>query len=148
MVYDYAYDKPTLVMATKGTLKSEKFNMLFNKYNNHKTYLLPCIELADIIEQNDKRKIREYLDENLKRYKSKVKNVVLGCTHYPLIKDEIQKVLGKVEFFEGSSKLAIHLKDVLKKSNMLETNEGKVTFIDSNDSKEKERRFYNELLGE
>ena len=56
--------------------ESEKFNMLFNKYNNHKTYLLPCIGLADIIEQNDERKIREYLDENLKRYKSKVKNVV------------------------------------------------------------------------
>ena len=148
MVYDYAYDKPTLVMATKGTLESEKFNMLFNKYNNHKTYLLPCIGLADIIEQNDERKIREYLDENLKRYKSKVKNVVLGCTHYPLIKDEIQKVLGKVGFFEGSSRLAIHLKDVLEKLNMLEKNEGKVTFIDSNNSKEKERRFYNELLGE
>ena len=148
MVYDYAYDKPTLVMATKGTLESEKFNMLFNKYNNHKTYLLPCIGLADIIEQNDKRKIREYLDENLKRYKNKVKNVVLGCTHYPLIKDEIQKVLGKVEFFEGSSRLAIHLKDVLEKSNMLEKNEVKVTFIDSNNYKEKERRLYNELLGE
>ena len=147
MVYDYAYDKPTLVMATKGTLESEKFNMLFNKYNNHKTYLLPCIGLADIIEKNDKRKIREYLDKNLEKYKNKVKNVVLGCTHYPLIKDEIQKVLGKVEFFEGSSRLAIYLKDVLEKSNMLETNEGKVTFIDSNDSKEKERRFYNELLG-
>ena len=148
MVYDYAYDKPTLVMATKGTLESEKFNMLFNKYNNHKTYLLPCIGLADIIEKNDERKIREYLDKNLEKYKNKVKNVVLGCTHYPLIKDEIQKVLGKVEFFEGSSRLAIHLKDVLEKSNMLEKNEGKVTFIDSNNSKEKERRFYNELLGE
>ncbi len=147
MVYDYAYDKPTLVMATKGTLESEKFNMLFNKYNNHKTYLLPCIGLADIIEKNDERKIREYLDKNLEKYKNKVKNVVLGCTHYPLIKDEIQKVLGKVEFFEGSSRLAIHLKDVLEKSNMLEKNEGKVTFIDSNNSKEKERRFYNELLG-
>ena len=148
MVYDYAYDKPTLVMATKGTLESEKFNMLFNKYNNHKTYLLPCIGLADIIEKNDERKIREYLDKNLEKYKNKVKNVVLGCTHYPLIKDEIQKVLGKVEFFEGSSRLAIHLKDVLEKLNMLEKNEGKVTFIDSNNSKEKERRFYNELLGE
>ena len=148
MVYDYAYDKPTLVMATKGTLESEKFNMLFNKYNNHKTYLLPCIGLADIIELSDERKIREYLDKNLEKYKNKVKNVVLGCTHYPLIKDEIQKVLGKVGFFEGSSRLAIHLKDVLEKLNMLEKNEGKVTFIDSNNSKEKERRFYNELLGE
>ena len=38
MVHDYAYDKPTLVMATQGTIKSEKFNMLYQKYNNHKTH--------------------------------------------------------------------------------------------------------------
>ena len=31
MVYDYAYDKPTLVMATKGTIESEKFNLLYHK---------------------------------------------------------------------------------------------------------------------
>ena len=29
MVHDYSYDKPTLVMATKGTIESEKFNILF-----------------------------------------------------------------------------------------------------------------------
>lgn len=51
MVYDYAYDEPTLVMATKGTIESEKFSLLFNKFNNHKTYLLQCLGLADIIEE-------------------------------------------------------------------------------------------------
>lgn len=51
MVYDYAYNEPTLVMATKGTIESEKFNLLFNKFNNHKTYLLQCLGLADIIEE-------------------------------------------------------------------------------------------------
>ena len=34
MVYDYAYDEATLVMATKGTIESEKFNLLYKKYNN------------------------------------------------------------------------------------------------------------------
>ena len=32
MVYDYAYDEATLVMATKGTIESEKFNLLYNCY--------------------------------------------------------------------------------------------------------------------
>ena len=32
MVHDYSYDKPTLVMATKGTIESEKFNILFKKF--------------------------------------------------------------------------------------------------------------------
>ena len=39
MVHDYSYEQPTLVMATKGTIESEKFNILFKKYDNHKTYL-------------------------------------------------------------------------------------------------------------
>ena len=28
MVHDYSYENPTLVMATKGTIESEKFNLL------------------------------------------------------------------------------------------------------------------------
>lgn len=37
MVYDQNPDGFTLVMATKGTLESEKFHKLYYKYNNHKT---------------------------------------------------------------------------------------------------------------
>ena len=77
MVYDYAYEKPTLVMATKGTIESEKFNMLYHKYDNHKTTLLSCVGLADTIEEGKQEKIIKYLEENLKEYRGKVENVVL-----------------------------------------------------------------------
>lgn len=77
MVYDYAYDNPTLVMATKGTIESEKFNILYNKYDNHKTELLECVGLADVIEEGNEEKIKNYLKENLGKYKGKVQNVVL-----------------------------------------------------------------------
>lgn len=82
MVYDYAYHNPTLVMATKGTIESEKFNMLYHKYDNHKTELLECVGLADIIEEGNKEKIKKYLKEKLSSYKGKVENVVLRL--YPL----------------------------------------------------------------
>ena len=39
MVYDQNPDGFTLVMATKGTLESEKFHKLYYKYNKHKTAL-------------------------------------------------------------------------------------------------------------
>ena len=77
MVHDYAYNEPTLVMATKGTIESEKFNILYNKYNNHKTKLLSCVGLADIIEVGDEEKIKKYLKEHLSRLRGKIKNVVL-----------------------------------------------------------------------
>lgn len=77
MVYDYAYEKTTLVMATKGTIESEKFNLLYHKYNNYKTYILPCVGLADIIEEGNKEKLDKYLNKNLGIYKGKVQNAVL-----------------------------------------------------------------------
>ena len=77
MVYDYAYNEETLVMATKGTIESEKFNLLYEKYNNHKTKLLPCVGLADVIEEGDPKKQKKVLEKILKPYKGKVKNVVL-----------------------------------------------------------------------
>ena len=145
MVHDYSYNEPTLVMATKGTIESEKFNLLYKKYNNHKTYLFPCIGLADIIENGNKEEIMKYLEENIGIYKGKVKNVVLGCTHYPLIKDEIKDVLGDIQFFNGAPNLASHLKEVLEEKNMLENNKGNIYFIDSSNSKEKEKRFFKYL---
>ena len=158
MVYDYSYDKETLVMATKGTIESERFNLLYHKYDNHKTTLLECVGLADLIEEGNEEKIKKYLEENIGKYRGKVKNVVLGCTHYPLVQKEIGQVLGDdIKFFNGAYRLAVHLKDVLEKENLLnnyienkdidknnlKTN---IKFIDSSLNEEerfkKEKRFF------
>ena len=150
MVYDYAYDKETLVMATKGTIESERFNLLYNKYNNHKTKLLECIGLADVIEEGNEEKIKKYLEKNIGKYKGKVENVVLGCTHYPLIQKEIGQVLGNnITFFNGANRLAVYLKDVLLEKDLIsKSNErGKIDFIDSSEKQEKEKRFYKFLRG-
>ena len=142
MVYDFAYDKSTLIMATKGTIESEKFNLLYNKYDNHKTYILPCVGLAEIIENGDKKEIHKYLKESISIYKEKVENVVLGCTHYPLIQNEIKNIIGDVKFFNGAERLAIHLKNVLEDNSILEYNKGEIQFIASQNLKEKENRFF------
>lgn len=142
MVYDFAYEDPTLIMATRGTIKSEKFNLLYNKYNNHKTYIAPCTGLADIIEAEEEKEIKEYLIKNIGKYKNKVKNVVLGCTHYPLIEDEICEVLGNVTFFNGAGNLAKHLKEVMEEKNILSTKGGSIEFIDTSMSEEKKERFF------
>lgn len=147
MVHDFAYEKPTLIMATKGTIESEKFHRLYEKYDNHKTYLMACKGLADIIEEGNEEKIQKYLKENLSEYVGKVENVVLGCTHYPLVQEQIAQVLGDVEFFNGAPNLAKHLKDVLKENDLINNSQskGKITFIDSSNSEYKKERFYKYL---
>ena len=141
MVFDYAYNDSTLVMATKGTIESEKFNILYEKYNNHKTILLPCVGLADIIENGNADEIKKYLKENIGKYCGKIRNVVLGCTHYPLIQEQIQEILGDVRFFYGANRLAEHLKNILKDETKGKNKKGKIQFIDSRNSKIKEERF-------
>lgn len=144
MVHDFAYNETSLVMATKATIGSEKFHKLYKKYNNHKTYLLPCSGLANIIEEGNQEKIELYLKKNLSKYIGKVDNVVLGCTHYPLITNEIKTVLGDVKFFNGAASLAKHLKDILENKNLINNSEipGTINFIDSSNSKYKEDRFF------
>ena len=84
------------------------------------------------------------MKEHLESYRGKVKNVVLGCTHYPLIQDEIQEVLGEVTFFNGAPYLAKHLKEVLEEKD-LSNNKGKkgtIQFIDSSNDEQKRKRFF------
>lgn len=115
MVYDFAYDKPTLILATKGTIESKKFKDLYNKYNNKKTFILACVGLAELIEENNEQKIWKYLEKNIAPFKGKVDNVVLGCTHYPIIQEKLAQTLGNVEFFNRSRKSCKQLKTCFRK---------------------------------
>ncbi len=148
MVYDKNPDGFTLVMATKGTLESEKFHRLYYKYNNHKTELHACVGLADVIEKGNKSEIKKYLSDTLSQYSGKVDNVVLGCTHYPLVKNEIAEVLGNVRFFDGAEGVSRQLKKVLCENGLLSDKKerGGIEFIDSSPDEKtrkiKEQRFY------
>ena len=141
MVHDYNPEGNTLVMATKGTLESEKFLALYHKYDNNKTTLLSCSGLADLIEKGNMEDVNLYLENNLKKYKG-VDNVVLGCTHYPLIKENIRGVLGVVKFFDGSVGVSKELLRQLELRNINYDNQKlKIEFIDSSKDDSKEKRF-------
>ena len=121
--------------------------------NNHQYYNAKSLSDANagiMIEEKDltkdklKEEIRKYLKINLSKYATKVQNVVLGCTHYPLIQDEIKEVLGDVEFFNGAESLAKHLKSILEEKHLINTLEikGNIEFIDSSELESKKERFF------
>lgn len=139
--YDNLEDN-TLIMATKGTMDSERFHNLYNKYHRNNFYLKSCIGLANLIEQGNTNEIKEYLKENISKYKEKVNSVVLGCTHYPLIKKEISTILGNVTFYDGSIGVAKQLKKIIDTNNFISNKKTNIIFIDSSNDKLKEERFY------
>ena len=143
MVYDSNFLGKTLILATKGTLESEKFKELYHKYDNHNTKVYECVGLADLIEQNKSKEIDDYLNKHLGQFRG-VENVVLGCTHYPLIKKQISKVLGNVIFYDGSLGVVHQLEKIIKKIS-LRQEESKIVFFDSSFLPYKETRFW-ELL--
>ena len=87
-----------LIMATPMTIKQEKFNLLLNKYKEKAEIVpIPCAGLMEFIEDGilSGEELEEYLEEKLSIYdKSEISSIVLGCTHYPFVKDVIAKIVG------------------------------------------------------
>lgn len=79
------------VLATKMTVNSKIFS---TKLHNKKVIEVECPKLVPAIESKDENKIDNYLHEYLSIFKdNKIDILVLGCTHYPIIKDNIKKIL-------------------------------------------------------
>ena len=84
-----------LVMATPMTLREKKFHNLMQKFQDQAEIIsLPC---PGLVEHFLKNLFAPYQER-------KVDAVVLGCTHYPLVRETIQKVLGQgVAVFDGGA---------------------------------------------
>ena len=112
-----------LVMATPLTMNQEKFNILYNRWNDAaEIELLPCPGLASIIEKGhtDDTVLKKYL-ENLfaKSAINTPSAVVLGCTHYPIVKNEIKKIFPHATVFDGGEGTARQTKRLLESSGLL-----------------------------
>ena len=128
------------VMATPITLREEKFKKLMASFEDKaKIIPVPCEKLAGMIEKGvlSGTKLEEYI-KDLFTPLGKIDSVVLGCTHYPFIKDSIKKVLGDVSVFDGGEGTARETKRRLSESSLLSKRceKGEVLFINSKDSKE------------
>lgn len=131
-----------LIMATPITLAEKKFNNLVKLYgSNSDVSAVPCAGLAELIENGvlSGEELNNYLREKLKEFlNTKISSIVLGCTHYPFIKQEIINIIGKdIAIIDGSEGTARELMRKLDKNNMLNTSTEKGTVEIINSSKEK-----------
>lgn len=114
--------KKTLVMATLGTISSDRTKELINNNikDNEKIYLLSCDGLANAIERNNEKEIDTILNKLLNNYKNKnIDAIVLGCTHYPIIKDKIQSFFPNSTIIDGNIGVAKRVKQILEENNIL-----------------------------
>ena len=116
--------KNILVMATPATISSERTHILVNdnKKDYENIYLVPCEGLADAIETDNFKKQEDIVSSIYDEYKDKeIDAIVLGCTHYPHIKDLISKYFTNAELLDGGAGVARETKRQLERMNMLGT---------------------------
>lgn len=127
-----------LIMATPMTLKERKFSGLMEKYGEQSKIIpVPCAGLVEFIEKGilDSEELEKYLFDKVTTYKEeKIGAIVLGCTHYPFIKEALSKVVGlDVEIVDGSLGTVKELRRRLLDKNLLtdRTSKGKIEIYNS-----------------
>lgn len=128
--------KNTLVLATPLTVQSSRLNSLINENikENENIILVSCSGLANAIETNDEEKINLLLHSFLDKYvNDNIDAIVLGCTHYPLIKDKIQSMFQNSVLIDGNIGVARRVKQLLIENNLLNDSNliGNIEYIDS-----------------
>jgi glutamate racemase len=111
-------DGKILILATPLTISHKRLKNLLNGFDNKDNVIPVCMPaLAGLIEKKlktsstDKIEIRDYLNERLKEFSGEnISAVVLGCTHYCLIKEEIKAVFPDAVLFDGNAGIARMLK--------------------------------------
>lgn len=91
-------NKKVAILVTKATAENQRFLTLVAQYShNSEVIIQPCPGLVELIEQDKKNSpecellLSEYLQPLLDKG---VDTIVLGCTHYPLVKGIINKICG------------------------------------------------------
>ena len=94
------------VMATPVTLRGEKFSALLERFKEKKDIVvMPAPRLVEFVEHGiyGGGEVERYVAELFRPYRDKkFASVVLGCTHFPFVKDTVAKVIGDVKFFDGA----------------------------------------------
>lgn len=114
----------TLIIATEATIRSNKYaNDIYDIDPSIVTYSLATPKLVPLIESGVyKEGIYSVLHEYFDQYIGTVDSIILGCTHYPIIKNQIKRILPNIEYISSSDSITKDIYEYLKNNNLLNLN--------------------------
>lgn len=120
------------VLATASTISSGIYQSLIREHlPNMELHAVACPLFVPLIEEGffDTPAANWIAQEYLKDLKDKIDVALLGCTHYPLIRSTLQKILGpRVQLIEPAAESARQALDTLKSLNLLNPSLEKPTY--------------------
>lgn len=119
---DSTNNKRVGVVATRSTIKSGAYTKaILSKQPEMQVFARPCPLFVPLVEEGwvDKRitslVIQEYLSEMVRE---NVDTIILGCTHYPLLKTSIQNEFRDLKLIDSSLEIARAVKSELQINNL------------------------------
>lgn len=109
-------NKKVVVLATNATVLSHAYERELKNHHFEKIIEIACPSFVPLIEKEAPR--NEILDA-IKRDVIDIQDVdtiILGCTHYPFIENEIRQIFSSVNIINPAIKTAIALEDVLNRN--------------------------------
>ena len=122
------------IMATAVTLREEKLAHQLERFPQVAVEKIGAPGLVELIERGkvDSPETEKLLRNVLAPYVGKLDALVLGCTHYPFVKDAIGKILGeKTQLLDGGAGTARQTKRCLEQAGLLNPGPGSVIFENS-----------------
>jgi glutamate racemase len=113
-----------------------KFQKLYEIYGNENIVRIECPGLSKLIENAgpNSKEIKQYLSNLLAKYQNdEISAVVIGCTHFSFIEDDIQGIVGDTIIFDGRYGIARHIQEVIQGNNMCGDSEGSVDLISTHE---------------
>lgn len=108
------------IIGTEATVKSGSYERAIKDIkNNIEVYSLPCPLFVPLVEEGwtDGDIARLVIEKYLSGFKGTgVDTLVLGCTHYPLLKPAIQSVMKDVMLIDSAIETAKTVKELLGKA--------------------------------
>ena len=127
------------IMATQVTLREEKLEHLVERFPEARVERIPAPGLVELVEQGKAQsaETQALLERILSPYRGKLDAIVLGCTHYPFVRDTIRKMLGEeVAILDGGEGTARQTRRCLEERGWLRQGEGSVQMENSSGRRE------------
>ncbi len=124
MAVSLTKNKKIGVIGTQGAVNSGKYQETIKAISpDIEVFSKACPMFVPLVENGYTRGevARLIVEEYLTPIKDAgVDTLILGCTHYPLLRDEIQKFMGEnVTLVNSGASAALEAKEILEKNNML-----------------------------
>jgi glutamate racemase len=115
------------VMATRSTLQSAKFKTLLDSLQGQAEFVVQaCDGLAAVIENGDDRTTQALCETYVRamgdfgQQPGQMDQLVLGCTHYPLVGDVLQSLVGAgVDLLDAGAPVSLQTRRVLSQADLL-----------------------------